>query len=264
MATADARTALEFAASLPDHPFTLDARCLLRRGLASAWLSGPPSEPTGAVVVASWMPGEPMAFGSDPLAIWSLLREIPGWRCVNAPAELAPGLAVVLERELRSPSQLLGDIYYVLEHAPARHGHPLVRRLTEDDLPMVERAPEALRLRGFPSTTAALVGGVAAGAIVDGELVAEMAMTTSSEEYADLGGHTLEPWRDRGVGSAAAFLVAEELRGRGFTPVWSTGEDNGPSRRVAGKLGFREFGRKSYVVVPELREARGYRPERDP
>jgi len=32
-------------------------------------------------------------------------------------------------------------------------------------------------------------------------------------------------------------------------PVWSTGEDNVASLRVARKLGFEEVGRRTYVIL---------------
>ena len=259
MEPVDAATAEEFAAGLPDDPFTFGARCLLQRGVGQAWIRGPASHPTAAVVAASWLPAEPMAFGSDPDAIWSLLRGIPGWECVNLMNEDARSFATVLERELGTATRLYSDVYFVLDRAPVLHDHSSVRRLTEDDLEMVERAPKPLRPVGFLSTLAALTGGVQAGGVVDGELVSCTSMSVSSENYADLAAHTLEPWRNRGFGSAAGYLVAQELVSRGLIPVWSTGEDNLRSQRVAQKLGFHEFGRRTYVIVPSLQQAHGYR-----
>jgi hypothetical protein len=201
-----------------------------------------------------------MAFGKDPEAIWSLLREIPGWDCVNLAAELAPAMQTLVERELGVPARLYGDVYYILDQDAIRHDHPAVRRLGGDDAELVDRAPPALRTVGYSSTVAALTGGVAAGGIVDGNLVSIISMSTSSERFADIGGHTLEPWRNQGMGSAATYLVAREVQARGFQPVWSTGEDNYRSQRVAEKVGFREFGRQVYVIVPSLKAAGGFRP----
>ena len=257
----DALEARVLAETLPDHPFTFGARCLLLRGLARAWVAGPPADFEAAVVQVPWLPSEPVALGTDPEKIWQLLQRIPGWTCVNLSLELAGPLQKIIERGLGLSSRVYGDVYYVLERAPAPHHHPAVRRLTEGDAELVDRAPSALRVSGYGSTVAALTGGVAAGGIADGKLVSLISMTTSSERYADISGHTLEPWRSQGMGSAAAFLVTTEVRFRGFTPVWSTGEDNYGSQRVAEKLGFREFGREAYVIVPALQALGGFHPE---
>jgi len=257
MEPADEAAAEEFARSLPDHPFSFEARCLLQRGLGRAYLLGSPSDPSAAVVLDPWLPTEPMGFGSDPEAIWTVLREIPGWNCVSVPSEVAPGLAGAIQRDLGSRTELYDDVYFLLENPPKRFAHPSVRRLTEDDLALVEEAPLALRPEGFLSTLAALTGGVAAGGVVKGELVASVSMSSSSEEYANMVAHTLEPWRNQGLGTAAGCLVAQELISRDLTPVWSTGEDNRRSRRVAEKLGFHEFGRKKYVIVPSRRSDSG-------
>jgi hypothetical protein len=246
--------------TLPDHPFTFGARCLLMRGLARAWVRGSLPRFEAAVLQAPWVPNEPIALGTDPEGIWSLLREIPGWDSVNLSFDLAGPLRAILERELGVPARIYDDVYFLLDRDPIPHHHPAVRRLTEDDVDLVDRAPPALRTTGYTSTVAALTGGVAAGGIADGNLVALISMSTSSERYADIGGHTLEPWRNQGMGSAAAFLVAREVQSRGFTPVWSTGEDNYRSQRVAQKVGFREFGREAYVIVPTLQRSGGFRP----
>jgi hypothetical protein len=256
----DALEARVLADTLPDHPFTFGARCLLMRGLARAWVRGPIAQFEAAVLQVPWVPREPIALGTDPEQIWHLLREIPGWDCVNLSVDLVGPVQKVLERELRVSTRIYGDVYYVLDRAAIPHHHAAVRRLTGDDADLVDRAPAALHPAGYASTVAALTGGVAAGGIAEGNLVALISMTTSSELYADIGGHTLEPWRNQGMGSAAAYLVASEVQSRGFTPVWSTGEDNLRSQRVAQKIGFREFGREAYVVVPSLQATGGFRP----
>jgi GNAT acetyltransferase len=260
MPNVDSETERRLAEALPDHPFTFGARCLLLRGLAKAWVRGVPERFEAVVVQSPCLPKEPMAFGSDPEAIWSLLQEVPGWECVELSVETAPALKAVLERELGLAARLYDDVFYVLEQAAIRHEHPSVRRLNEDDADLVDRAPSVLHPAGFSSTVAALTGGVAAGGIVDGNLVSIISMTVSSEEFADIGGHTLERWRNRGLASAAAYIVARELQTRGFRPVWSTGEDNVRSQRVAEKLGFREFGRTAYVIVSALQGSGGFRP----
>lgn len=246
--------------TLADHPFTFGLRSLLLRGLATAWVRGSLPPFRAVVVRAPWLPSEPMALGTDPEEVWELLRQIPGWDSVNLSVDIAGPVRKILERELGVPTKILEDVFYVLDRPAVPHHHPSVRRLTEDDAGLIDHAADALRTSGFASTVAALNGGAAAGGIVEGRLVALVFMSMSSECYADIAGHTLEPWRNRGMGSAATYLVAREVQHRGFTPVWSTGEDNYRSQRVAEKVGFREFGREACVVVPSLQGAGGFRP----
>lgn len=260
----DAPEARSLGESLPDHPFTFGARCLLLRGLAKAWISGPLPKFQAAVLQAPWVPNEPIVLGTDPEEIWSLLRRISGWDCVSLSSDLAVPVQRVLERELGAPTRIYGDVFYLLDRTPVPHHHPFVRLLAEQDVDLVDHASPVLRTAGYSSTVAALTGGVAAGAIVEGNLVSLVSMTTSSELYADLGAQTLESWRNQGMATAEAYLVAREVQARGFTPVWSTGEDNHGSQRVAQKVGFHEFGRGAYVIVPSLQRAGGFRSTDDP
>lgn len=93
-----------------------------------------------------------------------------------------------------------------------------------------------------------LTEGVAAGAVVSGELTAIAHTHARSEQHADIGVSTLEGWRGRGFASAAASLVVRRVWEEGQVPVWSTGEDNSASLRVARKLGFEEALRRTYVI----------------
>ena len=67
--------------------------------------------------------------------------------------------------------------------------------------------------------------------------------------YADIGVATDEAWRGMGFASAAASIVARRVQERGLTPVWSAGEDNIVSLRVAAKLGFKEVSRRVYLNI---------------
>lgn len=259
MKPVDDVTARELGEALPDGPLTFDSRCLLLRGLADAWVTGPVPSLRGAIVRDPSQPREPRAFGTDPHEVWRLLRGISGWDCVNCSVDLAGPLSEVMGRELALPTRIVDDLYLVLEGPPVRHTHPWVRRLSEDDVDLFDGAPEALRPLGYSSTLAALSGGIVAGAVTGGKLLGTVAMTSSSETHANLAAHTLEPWRHQGIGTAATFLVASEAQLRGLDPVWSAGENNPASLRVAQKLGFREFGRRAYVVVPELQRLGGFR-----
>jgi predicted GNAT family acetyltransferase len=100
---------------------------------------------------------------------------------------------------------------------------------------------------GFGTLERLLQDGVAAGAVIEGELVAVVSTWAVSQRYADLAVVTAVPWQGRGLATACAGLVAAGIRRSGRVPVWSTGEDNVASLRVARKLGFEEVGRRTYV-----------------
>ena len=141
------------------------------------------------------------------------------------------------------------EIYFLPGGPVAPVSDPPVRRLTAADVPMMEVATEALGMQGWRwGSAAALVReSVAAGAVVDGELVAVGFAGYASDRHAEVGVVTREDHRNRGLSTAAAALVCAELVRSGKTPVWSTSEENVASRRVAAKLGFVEVSRRVYV-----------------
>jgi predicted GNAT family acetyltransferase len=113
----------------------------------------------------------------------------------------------------------------------------------------LERAPPDLRGEGWGSSSALLREGIAAAAILDREIVALCHTTARTVQYADLGVATLPAWRNRGLASATAALVASEVQSAGQTPVWSTRATNLASLRVARKLGFQEVSRRIYLIL---------------
>ncbi len=256
----DTKSSTELARVLADDPFTFGIRFLLKRGIAEVFILGKPENFVAVVVKPPWVSDEPFAIGTDAEAIWKLLQRVRGWYCVNVRVDLGPSVARVLERELGLSTNIHGDVYFILQQPAVSHHHPAVRLLTSADAPLIDRAPPELRGGGYSSTVQMVTEGIAAGAVLDGRLVSIMVMSAYSERYADIGGHTLEPWRDQGLGSAELYLVSQEAQARGLTPVWSTGEDNSQSQRVARKVGFHEFGSRSYVIVSMLKESGGFHP----
>ncbi len=81
----------------------------------------------------------------------------------------------------------------------------------------------------------------------DGRIVSTAQTAAITNGYADIGVATDEKWRGRGFATAAASIVARRIHETGRTPVWSCGEDNLASLRVAQKLGFEEVSRLTYV-----------------
>ena len=58
---------------------------------------------------------------------------------------------------------------------------------------------------------------------------------------------TDDAWRGMGFATASASIVARRIQDLGRTPVWSAGEDNAASLRIAAKLGFVEVSRRVYL-----------------
>lgn len=237
------------ADALGDTPETVIAAHALRRGLCRAYVAGQPAGFDGAVVQADFAPTEPTGFGSDPHVLWRLLRAVEGWDCVDVDAAGAPALGEIIQREMGVGVRYYGDIYYTLTRPAARFYHLLVRRLTLADLTLLEAAPRELQGAGFGSPRGLLTEGVVAGAVVEGRVVAIAHTSSYSERHADVGVFTHPGWRGRGLATAAAALVVRQVQAAGRTPVWSAGEDNFASLRVAHKLGFVEVSRRTYVIL---------------
>ena len=241
----DERHAL--ADALGDTPETVIAAHLLRRGLCEAWVAGSPSSFEAAVVQEQSMPEEPDRFGANAAAMWRLLRSVRGWKHINVAQSLAEPLGAVIERETGARVRYYGDVYHTLTRPAATFHATAVRELTSRDLPVVEAAPAEVQGGGFGNALTMLEEGVAAEAIVEGRLVGIAHTSAITERHADIGVSTLEPWRGRGFAAAAASIVARRVQERGRIPVWSAGEDNFASHRVAAKVGFLEVSRRVYV-----------------
>ncbi len=239
------------ALALGDTPETVISIHQLRRGLCSAFVlrAASPSGFAAALLQSHDLPQEPVAFGADPEALWELLGCIQGWTCVEVTSTCAPALGALMAARLNRPVRYLPDLYHTLSRPAATFTHTAARLLTPADLPLLEAAPAALRPAGFGNLRAQLAEGINAGAIVNGQLVAIATTYARSERHADIGVATLEDWRGRGYATACASLVAGRFQRGGQIPVWSTGEDNQASRRVAGKLGFTEVLRRTYVIL---------------
>jgi RimJ/RimL family protein N-acetyltransferase len=248
--------------ALGDTPCTVVAGHLLRRGVGRAYVAGDPAAFEAAVVQATfdppeWPATEPDGFGSHAEAMWAVLREMGGWHCVLVDRDCAPALGARIEAATGRAAGYYGEVRYALTTPAAILRHEAVRRLTPDDVALLGASPEPeLRGGGWGSAGRLLQEGVAAGAIVDGELVAIAYTCARSPRHAEVAVHTLEPWRRRGLAGAAASLVCRQVQEEGQTPVWSTGEDNRASQAVARKLGFTEVARGAYVIPHREPEAK--------
>jgi len=237
------------ADALGDTPETVISVHLLRRGLCRAYVVGDPSHFDGAIIQADALPGEPTGFGSDPEVLWDLLKSVQGWDCVDVASECASALGERIEREMGVRVRYYGDVYHILSKPVLDFHNEAVRQLTLADLKLLESAPAELRGGGFGSLRGLLSDGIVACAIASGRIVAIAHTSARTERHADIGVFTLERWRGRGFASAAASLVAKRVQEAGQIPVWSAGEDNVASLRVAQKLGFTERSRATYIIL---------------
>lgn len=236
----------QLAETLPDTPETVIAISQLRRGLARAWTVGEITEGGTAVVEDTGQPGEPLVFGHDVAQMADLLPQIPGWFCLNVSRDCAPALAPLIEQMMGCPVRFLEDVYHTLSQPAPAITHPHVRLLTPADLSLLEAAP--FELQGAqPRRT--LLEMVAAGAVVDGRLVAIAQNYARTDRYGEIGVHTLPAYRQQGYAVATATAVARYIQSLGLIPVWSCGAHNEASLRTAVKLGFHEVSRRVYIIL---------------
>jgi len=243
---------LRLADALGDTPETVISVHKLRRGLCRAYVAGEPSHFDGAVIESFDLPEEPEAFGSDAEALWELLQSVERWNCVNVALDVAAPLGKLLETRLGIPVRHCGDVYHVLTRPAAPFPDDAVRQLTLDDVGLLESGPFPFPGGGFGGPGPLLTHGIAACAIVSGRIVCFAHTYARSERHADIGVATVEAWRGRGFGTAAASLVARRVQEAGQTPVWSAGEDNAASLRVAQKIGFTRVSCRIYLIPAKV------------
>jgi len=240
------------ADALGDTPETVISVSALRRGLCRAYVAGDPASFDGAIIQVNFLPGEPAGFGSDPEVLWDLLQGVQGWDCVDVAPECATVLGEIIEREMGVPVRYYGDIYHILSKPVLNFRNGAVRQLTLEDIKLLESAPAEVQGCGFGSSYGLLSEGIVACAIESGEIMAIAHTSARTERHADIGVVTLKEWRGRGFATDAASIVAKRVQEAGQIPVWSTGEDNISSLRIAQKLGFTEVSRSTYVIPEKV------------
>jgi ribosomal protein S18 acetylase RimI-like enzyme len=236
------------AGTLPDSPQTVISISRLRCGLARAYVVGDVQDWETAVIDDPGQPGEPMAFGHNAIQIAELMAALPGWFCVNVATDVAAILGPLLADKMDCSIRYYKDIYHIMNTPAPRLSHPDIRRLTPDDLPLLQAAPDIIRGH---DPTRILTEMYAAGAVVNGRVVAIAQNYAFSDQYGDVGVSTLPDFRGQGLATAAAALVARELQQNGRIPVWSCGEDNYASLRVAEKLGFKYDSQRTYIILEQ-------------
>ncbi|MDQ1328300.1 MAG: hypothetical protein QG641_1585 [Candidatus Poribacteria bacterium] len=240
---------LELAEALGDTPETAIPVHLLKRGLCRAYVAGAVSNFDGAIVQNILDPAEPMGFGSNPEVLWELLKSVDGWDCIEVETKCSMALGKLIELDTGFKVRYYGDIYYALLKPAIIFQNDFVRQLTINDWELIESSPDDLTISGYENYRKLLTEGFSAGAIVSDKLVGIAHTSARSELYADIGTFVLDGYRNRGFSTASASIVAKCVQESGQTPIWSTGEDNFASQKVAQKVGFTEVARRTYVIL---------------
>lgn len=242
----DPKGCLVLADALGDSPETVISVHALRRGYCRAYVAGDPARFGGVILQGDFCPAEPMGFGADPKILWEVLKSVDGWDCVDVDSECATALGEIIERETGKSVRYYRDVYHTLLKPAVVFRSEFVRQLTVDDLELLESALK--ELCGGINPLMLLSEGIIAGAIVSGRIVATAGSYARTDRYADIGAFTMEEWRRHGFATASASIVAKCVQEAGLIPVWSTGEGNVASLRVAQKLGFTKVSRRTYVI----------------
>lgn len=238
-----------FAAArwLGDRPQTVITTHALLTGRCEAWIVGEPDDPRALLIRTHWVPTEPYGFGRDAESLADLLLSIDGWTCINVGGALVETMPGALQRRTGRSVAQFGDLYGVLLRREQQFSHPSVRLLNEDDADLLADAPPPVGARQRKTASMILREGVCAAAIVNGRIVSRVHAYPCLPRHAELGAATLQSFRGQGLNTACASMVVDALLARKVTPVWSTGEANLASQRVAAKLGFVRTTARTYL-----------------
>ena len=233
--------------SIDESPETVIPLHLLTQGACKAYAVGDPATSKAVIVQGDNLREEPFGIGNDPEGLWDMLRRLDDWKVVDVSPTVAPRLGAIIREATGKRVWYYDDVYHTLTKPAPVIDEPAVREFTLDDMGLLEATGvHGADFRG--GLPAQLETGTVAGAVVDGRVVSTAQTAANTARYTDIGVATDEQWRGRGFATAAASFVARRIQESGRTPVWSCGEDNMASLRVARKLGFEEVARLTYVV----------------
>lgn len=131
-------------------------------------------------------------------------------------------------------------VIFELRQKLAATASPMVRKLTGADAhhlwALSYENSWISKTWGGPFGLAA--SGYAFGAFINERLTAVACTFYLGAHYEDIGVVTEREFRGRGLSTACAAALCENITARGHIPSWSTSTDNVASLRVAKKLGF--------------------------
>ena len=245
----DAEGRAAVARFIGERPETLMSLEQVRRGLCLVTVLGSVETPQAVAVQPAAFPGDVSLYGTDAQAIFALLRQLEGWEAADVAVDQARPIAEWLGWATRRPVIFSREHFFTLDVPAPSLPNPAVRMLGETDLSLLEAATEPLGMSDWRLGSAGtlLTEGMAAGAIIDGALLAVAFTAALGERYVDVGIVTHEARRGQGLATSAAALVCAAIQAGGRTPVWGTSEENLSSQRVAAKLGFQAVTQRVYL-----------------
>ena len=237
---------------LAENPETVISIHILTRGECNIYMSGNQHPRSVAILQSKELPSEPVAFGSDPNAIWQELAQVKDWQCILVDKEVAFPVGEIISTQLKTQVSLLDDVYHVPREQVLSFQDKSVRHMTIKDLTQLEALPPEAQPIGFwADLKTSLREGLVAGALVEGKVAGTCFVAARGQRYVDIGVHVLKNYRQLGLATASASLVTRSVQSEGLIPVWSCGSHNTPSLKLARKLGFGEVSRRTYVILQE-------------
>ena len=218
----------------------------MMQGVCKVYSVGDPASSRAVIVQGDNLREEPFGIGDDAEGLWVVLRHLDDWKVVDVSPTVAPRLGAIIREATGGRAWYYDDVYHTMTRPAPIFDVPAVREFTRSDVDLLQAAGvDGANFRG--GLPALIEQGAIAGAVVDGRIVSTAQTAAITDGYADIGVATDEQCRGRGFATAAASIVARRIQETGRTPVWSCGEDNLASLRVAQKLGFQEVSRLTYV-----------------
>jgi GNAT acetyltransferase-like protein len=247
--------AQNLAAALPDEPWLIDVRGILRSGhavvtggssIADGFVArvvhdalsviGVIGRPPCAAVIEATRGITTMtpviAQTGDAAHVGRCLSEAP--RANGNPWRGERMIVHTLQAPISRPSQatLKGSHH----NESGSHHNKVVRLLTANDT--LSHLPPGLR----HEITHARELSPVASVFVDGRAASFCYAVWTTESLWDVSIDTLEEFRGQSLGPHAVWFMAELMQSRGCAPVWAALESNTASLRLAAKLGFRPVG----------------------
>jgi GNAT superfamily N-acetyltransferase len=186
-----------------------------------------------------------LAPGEDPDYVASLL---PGWRRQEAVLHLLASSASLPRFLVGGTGGMIATPWVDPEVLPVeRRGDDIVIRfLSTAELAAATGITDALRRE----LTVAVLRGRLAATFVNGVPASFCYAASVTETLWDVSIDTLEPFRRRGYAGLCVAYVIDQMAREGKRPVWGATASNGPSLRLASKLGFRPVDRMTVFWRP--------------
>lgn len=214
----------------PERPGPLIGMHVINTGNGACWVD---RWPAPRAVLATTADNVTLAGAAEAFHAAELRSRVRGY--IEAPENFARLLALVCADCKPWPR-----VIFELRHNLKQKTSPAVRRLTSADAhhlwALGYENSWISKTWGGPFGLAA--SGYAFGAFINERLTAVACTFYLGAHYEDIGVVTEREFQGRGLSTACAAALCEDIIARGHIPSWSTSTDNLASIRVAEKLGF--------------------------